>query len=105
MVTEHIGEHGALGIVVFFHCRDCINFSTWFKKYIGVYSFFLLQALIWHWAELAKLADGVDVWYKQKGESDASRFGPEQLDKGWCHYLISDLGREESSNIKTQSPV
>ena len=40
MVNEHIGEHGAIDIVVFFHWRDFITFFYLVQKiYIGVYSF------------------------------------------------------------------
>lgn len=40
MVNEHIGEHEAIDIVVFFHWRDFITFFYLVQKiYIGVYSF------------------------------------------------------------------
>lgn len=66
----------------------------------------MLQDLTWHWAELTKLVDGEDVWYKQKGESEML-LGLDLSNwiKGSVINLIHDLGREEIWNIKTQSAV
>lgn len=70
-MTEHIAQHGASDTVVFFHCGDFVNFFYLVQKDIERSTvFFLLQALIWHWVELIKLANGVEVWYKQKEESE-----------------------------------
>ena len=54
---------------------------------------------------MIKLADGVEVWYKQEGESE-TLLGLDLSNwiKGGVVNLMGDLGREETWYIKIQSP-